>query len=59
MQEEPTDPDPMAETLRSLDEAVGEFRRIKENLQWVSAVEWPAQKAEAPEQVEEEELSMI
>ena len=59
MQEEKPPLDSMAETLRSLDEAIGEFHRIKDNVQWVSAGEWPAQRAETLEQVKEEELSRV
>jgi hypothetical protein len=51
---EPTNPDSMAETLRSLDEAIGEFHRIKENVQWVSTGEWPTKTADAVEQPDAE-----
>lgn len=51
---EPTDPESMTETLRSLDEAIGEFHRIKDNVQWVSAGEWPTKTEDAVEEVEAE-----
>ena len=51
---EPTDPDSTTETLRSLDEAIEEFHRIKENVQWVSSAEWPTTTADTVEQAEGE-----
>ena len=51
---EPPDPDSTTETVRSLDEAIKEFHRIKENVQWVSSGEWPTKTADTVEQAETE-----
>lgn len=46
---DPTAPDSIAETVKSLDEAIGEFHRIKENARGISSEEGPSGKAEGAE----------
>ena len=55
---DPTSPDSVAETVKSLDEAIGEFHRIKENVRWVSSGEWPTGEAEGAEPAAKETLPL-
>lgn len=51
------EPDSIAETLKSLDEAIGEFHAIKDSLQRTSAGHWSSSMAEAGEQIQAVEQS--